>query len=96
MKTSYLVFAALGAAALLLLTSDKANKLRHDVADNAGDWTKRLRKLASKSGNELASLKNIVSSEIEGLSEDARERIAGILDEGGSSTKRIRKAAKLS
>ncbi len=96
MKTSYWIFAALGAAAVLLLTSDKANKVRHQVVDGADEWTSRLNKLLSTSGNELASLKKIVSNEVEGLNDDARERIAKILDESTAGAKRVRKAAKLS
>lgn len=96
MKTSYWIFAALGAAAVLLLTSDKANKVRHQVVDGADEWTAKLNKLLSTSGDELSSLRKIVASQVEGLNDDARERIAKILDEGAAGTKRVRKAAKLS
>lgn len=93
MKTSYLIFAAVGAAAVLLLTSDKGKKVGKDMMDKTGDWTNRLTKLLGSATHEINDLKNLVSSEIEGLSEDARERIMNILDESGATTKRIRKTA---
>jgi gas vesicle protein len=91
MKTSYLFYAALGAAAVLLLTSEKGKEVREDVMDKTGDWTKRLGKILSSARNEVSDLKTIVSNEIEGLSDDARERIMTILDESEASGKRMKK-----
>lgn len=93
MKTRFLIFAALGAAAVLLLTTDKGKKLTKNVADTTGDWTNQLRDLLNASASELNKLKSIVGHEVEGLSDDARERILNILNESKASAGRVKKSA---
>jgi gas vesicle protein len=86
-----LVFAAIGVAAGLLLTTEKGAALREDLADAAGDWKEKLNKLARKSGSQLSDLRDLVSKEISGLSDDTRQRITDILDEGEGKAKNMRK-----
>jgi len=85
------LFAAVGVAAVLLLTSDKAKELRNDAEDNAKKWKKKFYKLAGSTADSVTDLKDIIGSEIEGLGDDARERIMTILNESGKSGKRIKK-----
>jgi gas vesicle protein len=98
MKTSrLLLIAAAGSAIALLLTTKKGKKITSDLANNAGEWKDEFIKLANQYGDKLAnyggklsSLKNLVSNEIEGLSDEAREKISAILDEGASSAKKVK------
>lgn len=93
MKTSYLVFAALGAAAVLLLTSDKAKEVKKVIADNADAWKEKLSSFASDTGSELTSFKKVLNKEVKGLSKDARERILAIVEESVSGAGNIKKSA---
>ncbi len=83
--TKYVLFAALGVAAVLLLTSDSAKEMREDLQDKAMDnakkWRKKLAGLGSRANDKLADLRDMLSDEVEGLSDDARERIESILNE---------------
>ncbi len=99
MKTSrLLLIAAAGGAIALLLTTKKGKKLTSDLADKSGEWKDAFMKLAAEygekvakvGGNKLSSLKNLVSNEIEGLSDDAREKISAILEEGTNSAKKVK------
>jgi gas vesicle protein len=77
----FLALAGLGVAGVLLLTTDKGKELRGNLADSAGKLGKKLRKNAGKNLDRLNELKDMVSDEIGGLSDEARTRIMKILDE---------------
>jgi gas vesicle protein len=87
--TKYLLLAALGVAAVLLFTTDKGEEIREDLMDNAGKWKDRVSDLAGTTGDKLADLKSLVSSEVEGLGKDARKRIMNIIDESSKSAKKL-------
>jgi len=93
--TKYVLFAALGVAALLLLTSDKAKEMRDSLDDkakrNAKKWKSKLYKIGNDATDTVADLKELFSNEIEGISDDARERIENILDGTAGSADRLRK-----
>jgi gas vesicle protein len=95
MRTKYLLFAALGVAAVLLLTSDKAKDLRDELEEkarkNAKKWKSKLSQIGSETSDTIADLKEMLGSEIEGLSDDARERIEAILDGTAKSAGKIKK-----
>ncbi len=92
--TKYVLFAALGVAAVLLLTSDKAKDLRDDLEanalKNAKKWRKKFGKISTDATDKLADLKNMLTDEIEGLSDDARERIEGILNESSKTAGKMK------
>jgi gas vesicle protein len=94
-NTKYVLFAALGVAALLLLTSDRAKELRDELEETALDNAKKLKnklsKLGSKTSDTLSDLREMLGSEMEGLSDDARERIEGILNKGSKVKKAVSK-----
>ncbi len=95
MKTSrFLIFGVLAAAAILLLTSDRAEGLRNDIADNAGKWKDKLNDLAGSAGDKLSDLRDSVSKEVDGLTKDARMRIMAILDESTKTAKNIKNKAE--
>ncbi len=93
MKRSHLVLGALGAAAVgttLLFTTDKGKGIRNNISGNLDDWKKRLQKMAKSTTSELSDLQRLVSREVEGLGDDARQRIQAILDESASTAKELK------
>jgi len=92
--TKYVLFAALGLAAVLLLTSDTAKDLRDELEEkakkNAKKWKNKLSKMGADTSDTIADLKDMLSNEIEGLSDDARERIESILNGAAKSTNKIK------
>ncbi len=92
--TKYVLFAALGVATLLLLTSDTAKDLRDDLEEgakkNAKKWKNKLARIGSSTADTVADLKEMLSSEIEGLSDDARARIEAIIDGTAKSSSKIK------
>ncbi len=91
----YLIWTALGVAAVLLLTSDKARGLRTDLEDKAMDNAKKLRKRLGKMGNSasgtLSELRDILSDEVEGMSDDTRTRLQNIVKGTTKSAGKLKK-----
>ena len=87
MKTKFLVFAVIGAAIALALTSEKGEAWREDLMDDAKKWKKKLNKLAGDASDQLADLKEVISKEVTGLGSDARDRILAILEESTGKAK---------
>ena len=92
--TKFLLFAGLGVAAVILLTSDKAREIREDIEDNARKnakkWKQKLANIGSETSDTLADLKDMLSNEIEGLSDDARKRIEHILNDTTKTATKIK------
>lgn len=90
----YALFAGLGVATLLLLTTDRGKKIRENVADKAKDnaqrWKERLTRMGAGAADRLDELKDLLSTEVEGLGDDARARIEKIVN---GTTKTLKKAA---
>jgi F0F1-type ATP synthase membrane subunit b/b' len=93
--TKYLLFAGLGVAALLLLTSDKAVELREELEENAKEnakkWRQKLAWMGNDTSDKLADLRSLLASEIDGLSDDARQRIENIIDGTTKTAGKIKK-----
>ena len=83
--TKYLLFAALGAAALLLLTSDATKEMRDEIEENAkkntAKWMKKLGQVSSNAGDKLSRLKDMLGDEIEGLSADSRKHMEQMVND---------------
>ena len=96
--TKYILVTALGVAAVLLLTSDKANQMRQDMEETARKNAKKLKNKLAKINNgtsdTLSDLKHLLSNEIEGLSDDARSRIENIMEGTATSASKIKKNLK--
>lgn len=96
--TKYVLVTALGVAAVLLLTSDKANKMRQDLEESARKNAKKMKNKLGKinhgTSDTLADLKHLLSNEIEGLSDDARSRIEHILEGTATSASKIKRNLK--
>ncbi len=92
MSTSkFFAGALVGLVAGLLLAPEKGEDLRNDIAASAGKWKRKLYKVAGATGAELDDLRDILEDEVNGLSEDVRQRLLAILDESGNSAKKIKK-----
>ena len=96
MRTAkYLLFGALGVAAVLLLTSEKARKVRLDLEDKAKDnadkWKEKLASMGNSASKTVGELKELLGSEMEGLSDDARERIERVLNKSARSANGLKK-----
>ena len=94
--TKYFLFAALGVATVLLLTSDKAKEMRDDLEnkakENAKKWKTKLSMVGNNTADTLAELKELLNSEVEGLSADTRRRIENILNGTNHSAAKIKKS----
>ncbi len=93
MNTKLLVFALFGAAVVMLFTTEKGKEIREELADSAGDWSDKLGELAEKASCSAKDLKKLVSKEVSGLTSEARERIAAIIDEGTKGAKKLKDTA---
>jgi hypothetical protein len=94
--TKYVLWTALGVAAVLLLTSEKARGIRANLEDKAKEntkkWKSKLSKIGSDSSDTITELRNMLSTEIDGLSEDTRKRIENILDGTTKSAGRMKRS----
>jgi gas vesicle protein len=91
MKTKYLVLAAIGAAVILALRTEKGKAWSEDMLEDAKKWKKKLDEMAGDAGNQISDLKDKLSKEVAGLGSDARDRILAILDEGADKAKSAKK-----
>jgi len=92
--TKYFLFAGLGIAVILLLTSDRAREIREDIEENARKnakkWKQKLADIGSETSDTLTDLKNMLSTEIEGLSDDVRERIKHTLNDTTKTADKVK------
>jgi gas vesicle protein len=91
MSTSkFLAGALVGLVAGLLLAPEKGEDLRNNIADSAEKWKRKLDRMRGKTGAELEDLRDLLESEVEGLSDDVRHRILTILEESKDSALAIK------
>ena len=82
MSTSrFLAGTVVGLVAGLLLAPDKGENTRQNLAETADKWRDKLNRLVGKASVHLEDLRDFLEQDIEGLSEDVRNRIKTILDE---------------
>ena len=79
--SKFLTGALLGLAAGLLLAPEKGEDTRESIADTAGNLKKKFDKLTGRAAGKLGALRDSLGEEIEGISDDVRQRILTILDE---------------
>ncbi len=91
----FVLFGALGVAAVVLLTSDRARKMRIELEDKAKENADLLREkiysLTGSANHTLAELRTLLGNEIEGLSSEARTRIENILNKTAHSANGLKK-----
>jgi len=85
---------AIGAAVVLLFTTDKGKKIREDISDKAGDLGDKLGDLGSKSMEQFQDMRQKLMDELEGLAGDVRERVMSILDEAKEKKNKVTSIGK--
>lgn len=88
-----LALACIGTAVVLLFTTDKGKKIREDIMDEAEEWGEKLGKLAEDTGVNIKDMQKRLKKELVTLSDDAKEKILSILDEGGKKAKNVKDMA---
>lgn len=82
MSTSrFLAGALAGLVVGLLIAPEKGSELRSDIADTAGRVRNRINGLMGRSGLDLDDLRSMLDKNIDGLSDDVKNRILTIIDE---------------
>ncbi len=93
--TKYVLFGALGIGAILLLTSERARKLRMQLdekaRENADLLKDKLWLFNDNAGHTVAELKELLKDEVEGLSDNARAKIEQILDKASVKANGLKK-----
>lgn len=93
--TKYVLFGALGIGAILLLTSERARKLRMQLDDKARENADLLKDklwlFGDNAGHTVAELKELLKDEVEGLSDDARAKIEQILNKASVKANGLKK-----
>jgi len=79
--SKFLLGAAVGLVAGLLIAPEKGEELREDIADSAGKWKDKLGKLIGRANGSLEDLKTYLDKNIDGLSDDVKRKIVNILDD---------------
>ncbi len=91
----FVLYGALGAAAVLLLTSERARSIRTDMEDkamkNANKWKGKLHNMGNSAKASLSELRELLNTEMEGLSDDAKDRIETILNKTASSANGLKR-----
>jgi gas vesicle protein len=92
MKTLNIVLGlAVTAGVILLLTTDKGEEIREDISDNLKKLSKKVDELAGQASHGVKDLQKMVSKEIHGVSDEARQRIADVLDETSDAAQKAKK-----
>ena len=94
MKTKFLVLAAIAAAVLLALSTDKGKEMSEEWMDESKKKLKKLKKLAGEAGGNLGDLKKTIMKQASGLSAEACDRIMSIIEEGTSKAKDAKSKAE--
>ncbi|MCD6011115.1 MAG: hypothetical protein K0Q79_977 [Flavipsychrobacter sp.] len=91
----FVLFGALGVAAVVLLTSERARNMRVELEDKAKENADLLREklysLTGSASHTLSELRTLLSSEIEGLSSEARTQIENILNKTARSANGVKR-----
>lgn len=94
MKGKTLALLALGAAVVLLFTTDKGKKIRDGIQDKAEDWGDHLGDLGATAAKEISALREKLMEEIENVSSDVRSRLTDVLEEGKEKGKKLTKMGR--
>lgn len=82
MSTSRFMLGLLAGVAIgMLIAPEKGENLRHGIADTADKWKDRLNRMVGRAGARLDDLRSLLEKNIDGLTEEVRNRIMTIIDE---------------
>lgn len=92
MKVSRLLaVVAIGAGVAALLRTPRGRRLAREISDNASHWTHIWTDAAT---DKLSQIKSSLSREVEGLSNETREKINQLLEEGEEMASEAKKKVK--
>ena len=91
---SILALACIGAAVILLMKTEKGHEISEEIADNAGKWGKKIKKLANDAGDQAEDLTSVIAKQIKSLGNDARDRVMAIIDESLKTGNDMKNKAK--
>ncbi|MFT4204433.1 MAG: YtxH domain-containing protein [Chitinophagaceae bacterium] len=74
-----------GAVVGLLLAPQSGKETRQKIVDSADEWKKKLKKFKKKSLSELDHLQDVFGKQVDGLSEDVREKVLTLIQESKDS-----------
>lgn len=81
MASKFMAGALLGVVAGLLMAPERGEVTRNNLADTAERWKRKIDKMTGKTGTQLDDLRSLLEDEVDGISDDVRQRILTILDE---------------
>lgn len=81
MASRFLLGAAVGLVVGLLVAPDKGENTRENLADSADKLRLKFNRLVGRAENNLDDLRALLDKEVNGLSDDIKNRILTILDE---------------
>lgn len=84
--TKFMTALLLGVGIGILVAPDSGEETRASLAETAEQWKERFNKMAGRAGTGIADLRNLLDKEIEGVSDDVKQRILTILDAEESSS----------
>ena len=76
----------IGLAVGLLVAPEKGEDTREALTDTAEKWKAKFDHLMGKGNAQLEKLRAMLGNEMEGVTDDVRNRILTILEEGAEST----------
>lgn len=79
--SKFLTGVIVGLAAGLLLAPDSGEHTREQLTDTAGKWKGKLDKLLGRTEAELEDLRQYLSKNINGLTEETKGKVLAILDD---------------
>lgn len=86
-----------GVAIGLLVAPEPGEETRQTLADTASKWRDQFNKLMGRAGAGIDDLRTMLETQIEGLNDDAKSKIAAILDDADAAAdkgKRVLENAK--
>lgn len=90
MKGKTIALLAIGAAVVLLFTTDKGKKIREDITDKADDWGDKLGDLSAKGMDQFQEMRQKLMDEFEGLASDVRKRVSTMLDDAKEKKDKVK------
>ncbi|HLO69258.1 MAG TPA: YtxH domain-containing protein [Flavipsychrobacter sp.] len=93
-NAKFLIGAAAGIAVGLLLAPRKGKELRDDITDQADKLKNKFEKLLGKANGNLEDLKTYLNKNIEGLTDDVKQKLIEMLNEAEQSAHAAKRYVK--
>ena len=83
-----------GVAIGLLVAPEPGEETRQTIADTASKWRDQFNKLMGRAGAGIDDMRTMLESQIEGLNDDAKSKIAAILDDADAAAEKGKRSLK--